>query len=222
MDKVAHNISKHRLKITLTVSALVVLGLLIRLYDFIDLGAIVTFVEDLGFMGIFVYGLIYFILSLVGISTAVLTVFAGTLFGVVLGMGVAITAATASATVAFYVARYAKKRLRTRFGGRNTNQGIVHRIESTADTSGFSTIALMRLSFLPYIPVSYGAGLVDSLRFHHFFWATFLKNIFGAFVFVFLGASFREGLPFFLAAVALVIVYMLLSKRIKRKNRNAR
>jgi|AntRauTorcE11897_2_1112592.scaffolds.fasta_scaffold16931_2 uncharacterized membrane protein YdjX (TVP38/TMEM64 family) len=217
MDKTIQAIKRRRLRIILSIGLLVLLTLAIRISDAVDLGAIADYVDDSGSIGVIVFGLVYFGLILIGVSTAALTVIAGTLFGIITAMVVVVASATLSAAAAFMIARHAKHLLYKKTVGTTSELGIVQRIDRAAKHNGFSAVAVMRLSFLPYIPVSYGAGFVRNLRFRDFIWATFVTNILRSFVFIFLGASFRESFPIFLVAIGVVVGYVLLSKKLRRK-----
>lgn len=96
-------------------------------------------------------------------------------------------------------------------------QSIVNVIEKNCKDNGFTAIAILRLSFMPYIILSYAAGLVKTLRFRDFILATFLTNIFGSFVFIILGASLTQSWPLFIVAVVLVLLFTILSKHLKSK-----
>lgn len=185
-----------------------------------DVERIQVWVDDFGLLGPVVFGLLYIAISLTGLSTAALTILAGTLFSLPLALLVVVFFATCAAMIAFYLARY----LRQTFVNenlpaapdQNALQRFVQRIEDNAKTRGFMVIALMRLSFLPYIPVSYAAGAVKNLKARDFLLATFLTNIFGSFVFIFLGKSLTESWPLVILAIILLIAFLQLPQLIKR------
>jgi len=189
-----------------------------------QLDEIIVWIQNLGPLAPVAYGILYALISLTGLSTAALTILAGTLFGVQVAMIVVVVSATIGAMIAFYLARY----LRQRFvsdTARSSNpdgrfQRFIQRIEDNAQQRGFMIIALMRLSFLPYIPVSYAAGAVKKLKARDFLLATFLTNIFGSFVFIFLGASLTESWPLVLLAIVVLIGFLQIPKLIKRRQRD--
>jgi len=184
---------------------------------FFQIDYIKTYIDSLGFWGPLVFALIYIVITLVGISAAALTIMAGIIFGVGKGLLVVVISATSSAIIAFYLSRFLKHKF---FKNENSNSNIVKkligRIEKTCDKNGFSTIALLRLSFMPYIPLSYAAGLVEKLKAFDFILATFLTNIFGSFVFIYLGNSITESIPIFLGAIILLLLFMQIPKLIKK------
>lgn len=176
------------------------------------------FVNSFGIFAILIFGIIYVGVSLTGFSAVVLTILAGTLFGLWLGLIIVTISATISASIAFYISRF----FAYRFSGgekihNKTIQSFIEKIEKNCEKNGFTTIAVLRLSFLPYIPLSYASGLVKTLKFRDFILATFLTNIFGSFVFIVLGASFTQSWPLFVGAVILVLLFTVISKYLKRR-----
>lgn len=171
------------------------------------------FIEGFGMWGIVVYMLIYMVVILTNLPASVFTILAGLLFGVWQSLIAVVIAATISATIAFYIGRFLFSS--TDFRNRKARE-IIKKIEKNAEKNGFTAIAVLRLSFLPYMPLSYAAGLVKNLKAKDFVLATALTNIFGSFVFIFLGASLEESLPLFVFAIILVILFSQTPKVIKK------
>lgn len=202
-----------------SIIGIIIIGVIIlqKSFNIVNVNAIEEFINSFGPLGATVFFILYIIITLFGFSAAIFTVLAGTLFGVKWGLILVVGAATLSATIAFFIARkFSKSMLDNRKINNKTVHNIVTKIEKTAQDKGFMTIAILRLSFLPYIPLSYAAGLVKNLKSRDFILATFITNIFGSFVFIFLGASIMENLPLFLGAIVLVVAFSQLPKLIKK------
>ena len=184
-----------------------------------DIDKVKAFVESFGILAPIAYGLFYIAITLLGISAAAFTILAGVIFGTFKGLIIVVIAATIAATIAFFISRYFKDKF---FSNKNkkTDEGfmkkMIEKIEDNCEKRGFATIAILRLSFLPYMPLSYASGLVKKLKATDFILATFLTNIFGSFVFIFLGASITESIPLFLGAIILLILFLQVPKIIKK------
>ncbi len=61
---------------------------------------------------------------------------------------------------------------------------------------------------MPYIELSYAAGLVKDLRQRDFVFATFIVNFLEAFIFIFLGVTVFKSISLFLAAITFVIIFI--------------
>lgn len=190
--------------------------------DRLDLQVIEEWVEPYGSLAIVAFGAIYTALSIIGVSKVAMTVLAGTLFGFLEALIVTVVASTAAAVIGFFLARrfrqFISRRLlqTTRHDKTTMLQSAVDTIESNAAQRGFFTVALLRLSLVPLMFLSYSSGLVQSLRARDFIAAIFLTNIYVNFVYIFLGFSLTESLPMFAAAVALLLLFMYLPQVIER------
>gem|GEM_PF-1667355 len=207
------------------VGAIVLLGLTIftlRQEGMIDLEAIGEWVQDLGVVGYIVYGILFTVFGMLGLSKVAMTVLAGVLFGFVEAMIITVIAATIAATLGFFVARYFHESVHERINKRISKkqngkiQSLIYRIEQNAEERGFIILSVLRLSFVPLMMTSYASGLIHTLRFRDFFWAIFLTNIYMHFVYIFIGTSFRENLPLFILAVMLLILFYQTPKIIKQ------
>lgn len=190
--------------------------ILINNIDFLSLENLENFIDSLGSSAIFVFFILYVVVTLFGFSAAVFTILAGTLFGVKEGLIIVVLAATVAATIAFSISRYFSKYLDEGKIKNKTMKNLIEKIEVQAKKNGFVAICILRLSFLPYIPLSYASGLVKNLKARDFILATFLTNIFGSFVFIFLGASLMESIPLFLLAIVLVLLFLQVPKLVKK------
>lgn len=185
-----------------------------------------TLLEELvggaGAYGIAVFGLAYIVLSMFGISKIAMTILAGALFSLAEAMFVTVLASTIAAAFGFYLTRHFKRYIERVFmckdkAERNTLlQNAVGKIETNARERGFSTIAILRLSFVPLMLISYASGLVSSLRARDFLAAVFFTNIYMHFVYIFLGASLTNSLPMFAAALAVIILFVQTPRLIKK------
>lgn len=175
-----------------------------------------AFIEQFGIWSGFVYGLIYILVSLLGVSTIVMTILAGTIFGTTNGLLIVVLSATVSAIIAFYLSRRFADNLPKYISDNAIMKKIIEQIEKQADQNGLGLVLLMRLSFMPYIIFSYACGFVQSLKAKDFILGTLLANVFGSFVFIFLGNSIKDSWYVFLGAVILVVFFMQLPKIIKK------
>ena len=166
-------------------------------------------VQETGPWGVLVFMLLYIIVPVTNIPASIFTIAAGVLFDLPVALTGVVIAATIAASIGFFIARHFSAWL---VGKTGRFTWLIRRIERAADSNGFVGIAVLRLSFLPYMPLSYAAGLVRTLRARDFILATFLTNIFGGFVFIALGASFTRSIPLFLGAIVLVILFMQVPK----------
>jgi len=203
----------------LIVIVLVLVGLFFYLnsLDLLTVEKIQTFINSFGFYGPLLFMLIYIVISLTGFSSAALTATAGLIFDLKTAMTIVVISATISAYIAFLIARYFSKYVNIR----NKNiQNIINQIETKSEKNGFLGIAILRLMFLPYIYLSYAAGLVKKLAARDFVLATFFTNIFGSFFFIYLGFSLTKSIPFFIGAVILLILFLQTPKIIKKLNKD--
>ena len=158
------------------------------------------------FMGLYVLLTIFFF------PASVLTVGGGVLFGVVWGTVYTIIAATMAAMAAFQLARWmGKPCIANKLGPR------LKGLESKMSNDGFWSMVVLRLLFLPYIALSYTAGLTR-MRLVDFSLATFLTNIPGSLAFTFFGASLGEPNKILLGIVyiGLVLCIPIAVKRWKK------
>ncbi len=171
--------------------------------------ALRTFIEQFGTAAPLIYILLYIVLTLIFFPATVVTILGGLVFGTFFGVVYAVIGATIAATFAFYIARY--------FGRQTVEKllkGKVEKVDEKISSNGFASIATMRLLFLPYMPISYAAGLTK-VKAKDFVLATLLTNIPGAFAFAYLGNSFGD-LRKIVIAIVLVILVMSTPKIFKK------
>ena len=194
---------------------LVLIAFFIYLFRFspfknqLTLDSIQLFLQSAGPWGPLIYIILYVGLTVVFFPASILTVAGGFAFGIFFGTVYAIIAATLSAAIAFYAGRYlAKDWVEKTFG--KTFESYNKKLSD----HGFQTVAIMRLLFLPYIPLSYAAG-ASRVSIGAFILATFLTNIPGGFAFAYLGTSFTD--PRTLIAAILLVLLVLLIPKITKK-----
>lgn len=217
-------VSRHSTTIA-TIVTIVLIGLSIfwvRQEGIVDMDAVGEWVKGLGFRGIVLYGLLFIVLGMIGMSKVAMTVLAGALFSFTEAIIVTVLAASLAAMFGFFLTRYFEGTINRRFmkkkrnGDKSKPQAIVDRIEKNAKERGFYTIAILRLSFVPLMFLSYTSGLVKSLRFKDFAWAIFLTNIYMNLVYILVGDSITRSLPIFGAAIVALLIFMQTPKIVKK------
>ncbi len=151
---------------------------------------------------------------------SLLTIAAGILFGPVTGIAVAIVAANASVMVAFQIGRTFSPAA----ASAAAETSIIGRWAGRMRSQSFLTVMLMRLAYLPYDLVNYGAGY---LRINPvaFLAATALGSLPGTVSFVLAGASLERldaGLDgfdpqIFAISLAIFVVSLGVSKVVQRR-----
>ena len=175
-----------------------------------------TFISQFGVWAPLVFIGLYYSLVLAFISATAFTVLSGLLFGKIWGTVYVIIAATAAAQTAFFITRSLGQR---RLKGLKQKQGIgtlITTIEKKCETNGFRNLVILRCLFTPYIPLSYAAGMIKTIKPLHFFAATLLTNSIFSPAFVFLGDSLLEGPKALLLPGTLIILVLLVPKIMKK------
>ncbi|MEX2501354.1 MAG: VTT domain-containing protein [Trueperaceae bacterium] len=163
---------------------------------------------------------IYALRPLLFLSATLLSIAAGAAFGVGLGLVVTVIGATSGAALAYALGAWA---------GRGVPRGFLDgrwsRWTRRIRTATFESVFLMRLAFVPYDVVNYGAGAARA-RFLEFFAATVLGSAPGTLTFVLAGAS-TGGLArptfdvrLFLASLALFAVSVTIARLLRRRARH--
>jgi uncharacterized membrane protein YdjX (TVP38/TMEM64 family) len=208
----------HILKILggfLVIAVLVSLNHFFPFTEYLTKSTIEAYVTQFGIFAPVVYGVIYFILILLFISATVFTVLAGTLFGSFTGIIVVVIAATAAAAAAFGIARLLGKDAVDKLMGAK-NEGFLKKwivkIDNQCEHNSFLTFFILRCSFLPYIPLSYVAGLIRGAKFWEFTLATFITNLIFSSLFVLLGASLFSSWKGLIITVILIALSLQIPK----------
>lgn len=160
------------------------------------------------------FALIYIIAGLLFLPVSALSIAAGALFGTWWGLIIVLFSATAAAALAFIIGRPCCDLLPR--AKRGIVQKLQHLVERRLEKSTFHTVFILRLLYVPYMGLSYAAGLVRACEFWPFVWATFLTNIVGSFVFVYLGSQLGKGLTALIIPAALIALSLLVPYVVKR------
>ena len=143
--------------------------------------ALFTFISASA-IGPILYIAAYTIRPITFLPATALTILSGVFFGLYGGIIYTIIGANLSATVAYFIGRF--------FGGKNAaaGNGLFGRFAESCRTRPFITILTMRLIFLPYDAVNYGAGFLK-IPYLPYLTATIVGTLLGIATFVAIGAS---------------------------------
>ncbi len=177
--------------------------------------------------GPLLYILIYALRPLILFPATILTVLGGFLFGPIWGVIYTIIGSNTSAMVAFTVGLYFGKGLLSSEEG----AGLVQRYAKRIRENSFESVLIMRLIFLPYDLVNYLSGFLR-INWKAFLLATAIGSIPGTISFVLLGSSFgtleellngeiKLNPPALLASVGLIVISLILSRILKRREASA-
>lgn len=143
--------------------------------------ALFTFISGSAW-GPLLYIIAYTIRPITFLPSTALTILAGVFFGLWGGILYTIIGANLSALIAYAIGRF--------FSGKNTTltDGTMGRFVGPMRRNPFMSILTMRLLFLPYDAVNYGAGFLK-IPLVPYVLATFVGTLLGIATFVALGAS---------------------------------
>ncbi|MHA1300354.1 MAG: TVP38/TMEM64 family protein [Candidatus Helarchaeota archaeon] len=194
---------KHDMKtklIILLFLALVVISVVLLAYNYlidpsfltnIVVKYIVLPMKRLGFVGIIIIlGFMIIQGLLVPIPSELVLLAIGIIYGLVGGTIIGIIGSMGAAIVCFYISRR---------GGRPVVENVIgetnlNMVENWLEDHGFATILFGRMiPFIPFDIISYGGGIVGSIKWRDYLIATFLGSIVRALFYSFLGDSL---LPF--------------------------
>lgn len=182
----------------------------LKVIGFINLENIQIFIQNFGILAPIAYILLYIFLILIGFSSGVLTVIAGILFNPYLAFLTVMIASIIGASIAFLIGRkYSNKFHKTKFAKNKKIKEIFEKLNKNANKHGFISIMTLRIAFVPYIWLSYLSGIIKDMKFRPFILATLLTNLFGAFLYIFLGFSITQNLPIFFGAIILLIIIII-------------
>ncbi len=199
------------------IAILVVIAVILlypRIQPFLNQQTLQQAIAPFGVFAPLAFGVIYIVAGLVFLPVSALSIAAGALFGTFWGLIIVLFSATIAAALAFLIARPCCNLLP------QAKQGIIKKLQQTVEhrleTSTFQTIFILRLLYLPYMALSYAAGLVRTCKFWPFVWATFLTNIVGSFVFVYFGSQIGKGLTALIIPAILIVLSMLIPYVVKK------
>jgi pyruvate/2-oxoglutarate dehydrogenase complex dihydrolipoamide dehydrogenase (E3) component/uncharacterized membrane protein YdjX (TVP38/TMEM64 family) len=144
----------------------------LRIFDFITLTA----------WGPMLYILAYTIRPITFLPGTALTILSGVFFGLTGGIIYTIIGANLSATLAYCIGRF--------FSGttREKSNGFIGRFAASCRENPFTAILTMRLIFLPFDGVNYGAGFLK-IPYMPYITATIIGTLLGIATFVAIGAA---------------------------------
>jgi len=179
-----------------------------------------TFIAQFGLFAPIVFMIIYSLITVVGIPASALTILAAVIFGNIKGYIIVVIGASIADAIAFFTARYFKDKVDfdNKIQKSKTTKKLFDKLNKGAEKNAFFAICLLRLSFMPYIPVSYAAGLVKNIRPIDSILATFVTNLLGSAVFIFLGGSIGDSWYIFVSAIVLLVLFLQLPKLLKKLN----
>jgi uncharacterized membrane protein YdjX (TVP38/TMEM64 family) len=153
--------------------------------------ALGEWIEELGFWGSLVFGLIYAAAVVALIPGSVLTLAAGALFGLTGGTIIASLASTTGSSVAFLISRsWARERIAAKL----KRYPKFEAIDQAVSESGWKIVALLRLSpAVPFNLQNYLYGLTG-IRFWPYVLTSWLAMMPATFMYVYLGDLGRESL----------------------------
>jgi pyruvate/2-oxoglutarate dehydrogenase complex dihydrolipoamide dehydrogenase (E3) component/uncharacterized membrane protein YdjX (TVP38/TMEM64 family) len=174
--------------------------------------------------GPLLYIFAYALRPLTFLPGTILTVLSGVFFGLWGGIIYTIIGANLSAIIAYLVGKYFSKKT-------NNTKTTLGRWTDSLRHNPFMTILTMRLTFMPFDMVNYGAGLFR-VSFTAYLLATIIGTLLGIVTFVAIGASLsidefvKNGITkeaietkFIIFSIIIFFVSLLFSKLIKNKNR---
>ena len=170
-------------------------GVLVLVLDLPDVDAVRGWVERTGALGpvLLTFGVA---LALVGpVPRTALSLLLGVVLGFWGGFAVAVAGGTLGGLAAFGLARWLGRDAVTRLAGRR-----LAAVDRRLDGHGFGTVLVVRISPVPFMPVSYAAGLTG-IRLLPYTAATALGVVPGSALQVAVGAS-AGGLPDWLTSPA--------------------
>jgi uncharacterized membrane protein YdjX (TVP38/TMEM64 family) len=175
--------------VVLLLAGLIGAGSLLPLKDWLEVFN--GWVSGLGLLGLFVFGAVYAVATVLMLPGSLLTLAGGATFGFLPGFVTVLLGATTGAGLAFLVSRHlARKRVETWIGGKPSFSVI----DKAVAREGWKIVFLTRLSpVFPFNFQNYAYGLT-SVSFVHYVLASFIGMIPGTFLYVYLGTLGRSGL----------------------------
>jgi uncharacterized membrane protein YdjX (TVP38/TMEM64 family) len=190
-------------KLLVLVAVLVGLGSWVVLGSGPSLAEVRDWVDSLGVWGPLVFTLVYALAVTALLPGSVLGASAGALFGLPMGATAVLVGATAGAVLSFGLARWLGRPAVARFAG----SGRLARLDAHLARQGFVAVLVLRLAFVPFNTVNYGAG-VAGVRFGSFVAATAVGIVPGTLFYTGLGGALRErgAMPLWIALAGLLVL----------------
>lgn len=203
-----------RLKIVFIVSLMIILPILYNhspLWDILNQDNISNFIKWTGMYWPLVFMLIYTVSILFLLPATIFTILWWALFGLYWGTIYVVISATLWGWIGFYISRANFKDKEFSSKNKIINE-IITKIKSYSKKNWFQSILILRLLYLPYMPVSYAAWLIKELKFNDFIIATFVTNIISSFIFVLLWDQLKNGPKALIVPVILIVVSLFIPK----------
>lgn len=170
------------------IAAVVIIGLFAAL-RYSDLSSrlrdVLAWVENLGWLGIAAYILIYIAACVLLIPGSVLTLGAGVVFGVAKGSVIVSIASTLGATIAFLTGRYIARGWVVR---KIEKRPFFRAIDEAISAEGWKIVLLMRLSpVFPFSLMNYALGLTP-VKVKDYILASWIGMLPGTVMYVYIGS----------------------------------
>lgn len=199
------------------IAVLFFLGYKYEVYNYITAEYIEGVVNQFGMFAPVAFMVIYYLAIVFLLPASVFTVIAGLLFGPYLGTFYVVIAATLAAQTAFMISKYLGDGLLDKLGSQSTIiKSMVDAINKQLESGGLRAFIVLRALFLPYMPLSYAAGLVKEARGRDFFLGTLITNMMFSPAFVVFGDALKKDKTALIIPVVLIIVVLLVPKIVKR------
>lgn len=203
-----------RLKIGFIVLILLLLPILYNywpLWEVLHQDNISNIIKSSGMFWPLVFMFIYTISILLFLPATIFTILWWALFGLYLGTLYVVIAATIWWWIGFYISRLNFKD--KDFNSKNKIiKELITKIKSYSQNNWFQSILILRLLYLPYMPVSFAAWLIKELTFKNFILATLVTNIVVSFIFVLLWDQLKNWPQALILPVVLIVLSLFIPK----------
>lgn len=148
-----------------------------------------TFIRDLGWKGMFLYGTLYFLLGIFSLPASLITISAGYLFGFFPGILIANIGSTLGAALMFLVGRFLFRGFVER---QEEKFGFLKTFDSLVEKRGLKIVILTRLAiFMPYGLLNYGFS-ASKIKLGVFVVGSLLGMLPGSILYVIIGTSLEN------------------------------
>lgn len=152
---------------------------------------LMKWIDQLGFWGPLIFGLIYVLATILMVPASALTIAVGAMFGLLTATITVSLASTTGAAFAFLIARYLA---RDRFSQQLKQHPKFAAVDQAIGREGWKIVALLRLSpLVPFNLQNYLYGLT-AIRFWPYVFTSWAAMLPGTFMYVYLGYIGRASL----------------------------
>jgi len=189
----------------------------LQIKGYIDIDTFSKYILSHGFLGWFIFVLIYILGTVVAFPGSILTLIAGFVFSSLVGFVLVVIGASIGALLSFLISRYL---FRDYFHKKFTHTKFLLWTKTENQKRLTLTIFFMRLlPIFPFNTLNYGSGLTK-INVKLYFLATLFGIMPGVFLFVFLGSSLNNIFSLkFLGAVVLLILFSYIVRKIINKTK---